>query len=224
MFKSKSWVCWFSIILIMVVLVACGRASSRFGYNKQDEGESLTLRPDDDLSISIESLELTDELIQQILSYPTERKIEFNHTERELVPDSHVALIDDLAEIQDIYGGDLLRIKMQNNVSEPYLFIADDSNLELVSPIMEEDDVKCVLTIQAYYGEEEYNKIIVMGATEEGDEHFVVNSAVGDINCIKTKTKTTGYVIYNHCLYSWEIFSDDKNIVSDILKNVMICK
>ena len=224
MFKSKSWVCWFSIFLIMVVLVACGRASSRFGYNKQDEGESLTLRPDDNLSISIESLDLTDELIQQILSYPTERKIEFNHTERELVPDSHVALIDDLAEIQDIYGGDLLRIKMQNNVSEPYLFIADDSNLELVSPIMEEDDVKCVLTIQAYYGEEEYNKIIVMGTTEEGDEHFVVNSAVGDINCIKTKTKTTGYVIHNHCLYSWEIFSDDKDIVSDILENVMICK
>lgn len=208
----------------MVVLVACGRASSRFGYNKQDEGESLTLRPDDNLSISIESLDLTDELIQQILSYPTERKIEFNHMERELVPDSHVALIDDLAEIQDIYGGDLLRIKMQNNVSEPYLFIADDSNLELVSPIMEEDDVKCVLTIQAYYGEEEYNKIVVMGVTEEGDEQFVVNSAVGDIYCIKTKTKTTGYVIYNHCLYSWEIFSDDKDIVSDILKNVMICK
>lgn len=224
MFKSKSWVYWFSIILIMVVLVACGRASSRFGYNKQDEGESLTLRPDDNLSISIESLDLTDELIQQILSYPTERKIEFNHTERELVPDSHVALIDDLAEIQDIYGGDLLRIKMQNNVSEPYLFIADGSNLELVSPIMEEDDVKCVLTIQAYYGEEEYNKIVVMGVTEEGDEDFVVNSAAGDIYCIKTKTKTTGYVIYNHCLYSWEIFSNDKDIVSDILKNVMICK
>lgn len=205
-----------AFVVICMILVIIGLMRVHDSY---DDVESINSQTNGDLSITIESIDLSDEQIQQIQSYPTKHKIEFNNLEYDLLG-AHAALIDDLSEVQDYFGGDLLMIAMQKDVSKPYLFWADDSYLELISPLMEAEGIKCVLTVKAFYGDEDYTRIYPMGMTEKGDECFTVNSSIGEIECIKTETRTTAYAIHNHCLYMWEIYSNDKDRITNIMEGV----
>ena len=205
-----------AFVVICMILVIIGLMRVHDSY---DDVESINSQTNGDLSITIESIDLSNEQIQQIQSYLTKHKIEFNNLEYDLLG-AHAALINDLSEVQNLFGGDLLMISMQKDVSKPYLFWADDSYLEMISPLMEAEGIKCVLTVKAFYGDEDYTRINPMGMTEKGDECFTVNSSIGEIECIKTETRTTAYAIHNHCLYMWEIYSNDKSRVTDILSEV----
>ncbi len=206
-------------IVALIAIIITVIVGLIFSLDNQDESESIRAQINGDMSIIIESIDLSDEQIQQIQSYPTKHKIEFNYLELDMLG-AHAALIDDLSEVQDYFGGDLLMIAMQKDVSKPYLFWADDSYLELISPLMEAEGIKCVLTVKAFYGDEDYTRIYPMGMTEKGDECFTVNSSIGEIKCIKTETRTTAYAIHNHCLYMWEIYSNDKSSITNILNEV----